>query len=190
MSIIKLGTRELRDIEEHEIEEFIEKYTDLQDEKDKMYIDAVKKACIKKLGYFLKPSELFSSLANKGNNLVDNETNENDEATQFFILEDLERILNNIEQSTMGTESEDDFVRLFEDLDLNSSKLGKTTKAKNEIIAKILNALNKIDFQLEDTNADVLGDAYEYLIGEFAARKRKKGSNEERTNKLSYRYNC
>jgi len=150
------------------------KYTDLEEEKDKMYIDAVKKACIKKLGYFLKPSELFSSLANKGNNLVDNETNENDEATQFFILEDLERILNNIEQSTMGTESEDDFVRLFEDLDLNSSKLGKTTKAKNEIIAKILNALNKIDFQLEDTNADVLGDAYEYLIGEFAAGAGKK----------------
>ncbi len=150
------------------------KYTDLEEEKDKMYIDAVKKACIKKLGYFLKPSELFSSLANKGNNLVDNETNENDEATQFFILEDLERILNNIEQSTMGTESEDDFVRLFEDLDLNSSKLGKTTKAKNEIIAKILNALNKIDFQLEDTNADVLGDAYEYLIGEFAVNAGKK----------------
>lgn len=150
------------------------KYIDLEEEKDKMYIDAVKKACIKKLGYFLKPSELFSSIANKGNNLVDTETNENDEATQFFILEDLERILNNIEQSTMGTESEDDFVRLFEDLDLNSSKLGKTTKAKNEIIAKILNALNKIDFQLEDANADVLGDAYEYLIGEFAAGAGKK----------------
>lgn len=150
------------------------KYTDLEDTKDKIYIDAVKKSCIKKLGYFLKPSELFSSIANKGNNLVDTDTNENDEATQFFILEDLERILNNIEQSTMGTDSEDDFVRLFEDLDLNSSKLGKTTKAKNEIIAKILNALNKIDFQLEDANADILGDAYEYLIGEFAAGAGKK----------------
>ncbi len=141
---------------------------------DQLYIDAVKKACIKKLGYFLKPSELFESIAQKGNNLVDAETNENDEATQYFILEDLERILNNIEQSTMGTDSEDDFVRLFEDLDLNSSKLGKTVKAKNEIIAKILNALNKIDFQLQDTNADVLGDAYEYLIGEFAAGAGKK----------------
>ncbi|MGG7034460.1 MAG: type I restriction-modification system subunit M [Flavobacterium sp.] len=144
------------------------------DNNAQLYIDAVKKACIKKLGYFLKPSELFESIAQKGNNLVDAETNENDEATQYFILEDLERILNNIEQSTMGTDSEDDFVRLFEDLDLNSSKLGKTVKAKNEIIAKILNALNKIDFQLQDTNADVLGDAYEYLIGEFAAGAGKK----------------
>lgn len=152
------------------------KYENLNEnnENDKLYIEAVKKACIKKLGYFLKPSELFESIANKGNNLVDTETNENDEATQYFILEDLERILNNIEQSTMGTDSEDDFVRLFEDLDLNSSKLGKTVKAKNEIIAKILNALNKIDFQLQDTNSDVLGDAYEYLIGEFAAGAGKK----------------
>lgn len=152
------------------------KYTQLSENKDndKLYIEAVKKACIKKLGYFLKPSELFSSIATKGQNLVDIETNENDEATQHFILEDLERILNNIEQSTMGTESEDDFVRLFEDLDLNSSKLGKTTKAKNQIIAKILNELNKIDFQLQDLESDVLGDAYEYLIGEFAAGAGKK----------------
>jgi type I restriction enzyme M protein len=143
-------------------------------DKDKLYIEGVKKACIKKLGYFLKPSELFSNIAKKGNNLVDSATNDNDEATQFFILDDLERILNNIEQSTMGTDSEDDFVRLFEDLDLTSSKLGKTTKEKNTIIAKILNELNKIDFQLEDANADVLGDAYEYLIGEFAAGAGKK----------------
>ncbi len=152
------------------------KYDSLNDtnENDKLYVEAVKKACIKKLGYFLKPSELFSSIANKGNNLVDIETNDNDEATQYFILADLERILNNIEQSTMGTDSEDDFVRLFEDLDLTSSKLGKTPKDKNTIIAKILNALNKIDFQLEDANADVLGDAYEYLIGEFAANAGKK----------------
>lgn len=150
------------------------KYTDLIESKDALYIEAVKKACIKKLGYFLKPSELFSNIAKKGNNLVDIETNDIDEATQFFILDDLERILNNIEQSTMGTESEDDFVRLFEDLDLTSSKLGKTVKAKNEIIAKIINELNKIDFQLQDTNADVLGDAYEYLIGEFAAGAGKK----------------
>src|SRR5690606_19724451 len=135
---------------------------------------AISKSCIKELGYFLKPSELFTSIANKGFNLTEIETNENDEATQYFIIEDLERILNNIEQSTMGTDSEDDFIRLFEDLDLTSSKLGKTLKQKNEIIAKILTHLNQIDFQLEDTESDVLGDAYEYLIGEFAANAGKK----------------
>lgn len=152
------------------------KYQDIDEhsENGKLYIEAVKKACIKNLGYFLKPSELFISIASKGFNLTEVETNDNDEATQFFIIEDLERILNNIEQSTMGTDSEDDFVRLFEDLDLTSSKLGRTLKAKNELIAKILAHLNQIDFQLEDLESDVLGDAYEYLIGQFAESGGKK----------------
>jgi type I restriction enzyme M protein len=140
----------------------------------KQYIEAVKKACIKELGYFLKPSELFTSIAQKGNNLSEIVTNDNDEAKQFFIIEDLERILTNIEQSTMGTESEDDFVKLFEDLDLTSGKLGRTVKAQNETIAKIITHLDAIDFQLEDTESDLLGDAYEYLIGEFAASAGKK----------------
>ena len=91
------------------------KYTEIDEnsEEGKVYIEAIKKACIKNIGYFLKPSELFTSIANKGANLTGIATNENQEATQFFILEDLEHILNNIEQSTMGTDSEDDFVRLF-----------------------------------------------------------------------------
>ncbi|MFL1896286.1 type I restriction-modification system subunit M [Aquimarina sp. 2-A2] len=151
-------------------------YEQLDENSDdgKMYIEAVKKACVKNLGYFLRPSELFTSIAQKGNNLTEVETNDNDEATQFFIIEDLERILNNIEQSTMGTDSEDDFIRLFEDLDLTSSKLGKTVKAKNEIIAKIITHLDQIDFQLKDAESDLLGDAYEYLIGEFASNAGKK----------------
>tara|TARA_R110002051_G_scaffold308954_2_gene381266 strand:- start:794 stop:2395 length:1602 start_codon:yes stop_codon:yes gene_type:complete len=143
-------------------------------EEGKKYLEAVQKACIKELGYFLKPSELFTSIAKKGSNLTHVETNENDEATQYFIIKDLERILINIEQSTMGTESEDDFISLFEDLDLTSSKLGNSLKAKNEVIAKILAKLDEIDFHLEDTESDVLGDAYEYLIGEFASRAGKK----------------
>ena len=74
----------------------------------------------------------------------------------------------------MGTESEDDFDNLFEDMDLNSTKLGKTPEARNEIIAKVLLHLDKIDFKLEDTELDVLGDAYEYLIGQFASGAGKK----------------
>ena len=151
-------------------------YEQLDENSDngKLYIEAVKKACIKELGYFLKPSELFTSIAQKGNNLSEIQTNEIDEAKRFFIIEDLERILTNIEQSTMGTESEDDFVKLFEDLDLTSGKLGRTVKAQNETIAKIITHLDAIDFQLEDTESDLLGDAYEYLIGEFASGAGKK----------------
>jgi type I restriction enzyme M protein len=109
---------------------------------------------------------LFSELAKRGNGNNDTESN--------FILEDLQEILNNIQLSTMGTESEEDFDNLFEDMDLNSTKLGKTTDARNKLIAKVLSHLDKIDFKLENTELDVLGDAYEYLIGQFASGAGKK----------------
>lgn len=144
------------------------KYTDIKENtKDgKEYLDAVKEEALEKLGYFLKPSELFHEIAKRGNG------NGNSEGT--FILDELNQILNHIEQSTMGTASEDDFNKLFEDLDLTSSKLGKTEKAKNEVISKVLGHLDKIDFELQNTESDVLGDAYEYLIGQFASGAGKK----------------
>lgn len=137
----------------------------------KAIVEAVHDAAINELGYFLKPSELFHSIAMKGSNQHD----ANDEGHGYnFILADLTKILKNIEQSTLGTDSADDFSNLFEDLDLTSSKLGANEKAKNELVAKVLVHLDKIDFNLADANADVLGDAYEYLIGEFASGAGKK----------------
>jgi len=127
-------------------------------------LEAVKEEAIAHLGYFLKPSELFDELAKRGNG----------NGSSNFILQDLAQILKHIEQSTMGTESQDDFDNLFEDLDLTSTKLGKTESQKNELIVKVLNHLNKIDFGLQDTESDVLGDAYEYLIGQFASGAGKK----------------
>jgi type I restriction enzyme M protein len=134
-------------------------------------IEAVKDAAVKELGYFLKPSELFHAIALKGNNQAD--THAQGEGHNF-ILPDLTRILKNIEQSTLGTDSADDFNNLFEDLDLTSSKLGNSEKAKNELVTKVLIHLDQIDFNLSDATADVLGDAYEYLIGEFASGAGKK----------------
>jgi len=138
----------------------------------KELLEAVKGESLAELGYFLKPSELFSAIAKRGN--AEASDDEDGETKSNFILEDLAKILNNIEQSTMGTESEDDFDNLFEDLDLTSTKLGRTEGAKNLIIAKVLAYLDKIDFHLEDTSRDVLGDAYEYLIGQFASGAGKK----------------
>jgi type I restriction enzyme M protein len=134
-------------------------------------IEAVKEATVKELGYFLKPSELFHAIAKKGNNQAD--THSQGEGHNF-ILGDLTRILKNIEQSTLGTDSADDFNNLFEDLDLTSSKLGNSEKAKNELVTKVLIHLDQIDFNLSNATADVLGDAYEYLIGEFASGAGKK----------------
>jgi len=125
------------------------------------FLDAVKDASVEALGYFLNPSELFSAVAKRGEGGA-------------FILGDLATILSNIERSTMGTESEDDFDHLFEDLDLTSTKLGRTEDAKNALISKVLIHLDAINFRLDDADADVLGDAYEYLIGQFASGAGKK----------------
>ncbi|MFD1818826.1 type I restriction enzyme M protein [Pseudarcicella hirudinis] len=127
------------------------------------FIEVIREDLLETLGYFLKPSELFSEIAKRGNS--DSNT---------FILEDLQKILTNIQLSTMGTQSEEDFDNLFEDMDLNSTKLGKSAEARNAIIAKVLVHLNEIDFKLEHTELDVLGDAYEYLIGQFASGAGKK----------------
>lgn len=130
-------------------------------------LEAVKDACIEHLGYFLKPTELFSYIVKKGNGEVKGE--------ETFILENLKNVLNTIEQTSMGTASEDDFKGLFDDVDLTSSKLGKSENKKNEVIVEVLTLLSGIDFNPEDTKTDLLGDAYEYLIGEFAAGAGKKG---------------
>lgn len=148
----------------------------------KEYIEAIKEESLEKLGYFLKPSELFSAVSKRGNHNEDEkesdtvaeDTSETYNTKDNFILEDLQKILNNIQNSTMGTDSEEDFEDLFEDMDLNSTKLGKKPEDRNEIIAKVLAHLDKIDFKLENTELDVLGDAYEYLIGKFASGAGKK----------------
>ncbi len=159
------------------------KFTDIDEntQEGQEYIEAIREEALEKLGYFLKPSELFSAIAKRGNyNAEETPLRQAADATATyntkhnFILEDLQKILNNVQNSTMGTESEEDFDNLFEDMDLNSTKLGKTPEARNEVIAKVLAHLDNIDFQLEETQLDVLGDAYEYLIGKFASGAGKK----------------
>lgn len=133
----------------------------------KEYLKHIETACINHLGFFLRPTELFSYLVKKGKGEI--------KGQKTFILEDLKNILNDIEKTSAGTESEDDFKGLFDDMDLTSTKLGSRESEKNEVVVEVLSLLNGIDFQLEDTKSDLLGDAYEYLIGEFAAGAGKKG---------------
>lgn len=158
-------------------------FTDIDEntQEGQEYIEAIREEALEKLGYFLKPSELFSAIAKRGNHNAEEklleqaaDPTETYNTKHNFILEDLQKILNNVQNSTMGTESEEDFDNLFEDMDLNSTKLGKTPEARNEIIAKVLAHLDNIDFPLDQTELDVLGDAYEYLIGKFASGAGKK----------------
>ncbi len=146
---------------------------DEQSEKGRGILSVIKEEAVERLGYFLKPSELFSSLAKRGAHQAEDKGDDN-VVVDSFILGDLAKVLSNIESSTMGTASEDDFEDLFEDLDLTSSKLGRTENDKNRLIAKIMLHLDGIDFQLHNSDSDILGDAYEYLIGQFAAGAGKK----------------
>jgi len=145
------------------------KYADIDadTEEGQRKLKAVKELVLEHLGFFLMPKELFSKLVCKGKGEIKNEST--------FILEDLKNVLHTIEQTARGTASEEDFRGLFTDVDLTSSKLGKREQDKNETIVEVLTHLAGIDFQLEDSKSDLLGDAYEYLIGEFAAGAGKKG---------------
>lgn len=124
--------------------------------------DEVKKQCLENIGYFVEPQFLFTSIIDRINR------KEN-------ILPQLERSLKRIEDSTLGQESEEDFGGLFSDIDLASPKLGKTADDKNNLISSVLTALNGIDFGADEaTQIDILGDAYEYMISQFAAGAGKK----------------
>lgn len=129
-------------------------------ESDEELINDLRLECVENLGYFIAPNQLFSSIAMRGE--------------KEFILDDLNRVLGDIETSASSADSADDFNGLFEELDLNSSKLGKNPNARNKLIAQVMVHLDNIDFHLEDTEIDLLGDAYEYLIGQFASGAGKK----------------
>ena len=123
---------------------------------------ALKEECIQDLGYFVEPEFLYSTIIS----MIEHKEN---------ILPALERSLKKIEDSTIGQDSEDDFGGLFSDIDLASPKLGKTADDKNRLISDVLVNLQGIDFGLNEAeDIDILGDAYEYMIGQFAAGAGKK----------------
>lgn len=127
------------------------------------YREALKSQLINdsNMGYFLEADYLWSTLINKIK-------------TGKFDISMLAKAVNMISESTLGNESEDDFENLFEDMDLNNSKLGKGEAERTKLISTIMLKINDIDFHHEDAEIDVLGDAYEYLISNFAASAGKK----------------
>ena len=135
------------------------KFADIEGKEE--YIEAVREYCVNSIGYFIEPKYLFGTLANRAKN-------------GEFIIEDLGLALKYIEDSTNGQDSSDDFEGLFGDVDLTSLKLGKTVEDKNKMISEVIKHLNNINFNFEDTEMDVLGNAYEYLIGQFASNAGKK----------------
>ncbi len=114
-------------------------------------------------GFFILPSDLFANVRERA------EDDEN-------LNETLERVFKNIEASALGTDSEDDIKGLFDDLDVNSNKLGSTVAKRNQKMVKLLDAIGDLPLgRWEDNSIDLFGDAYEYLMQMYAANAGKSG---------------
>lgn len=125
------------------------------------YREAVIEETLRDLGYIIEPKYLFSEMVK----LVENKN---------FDVEYLQSAVNSIMESTMGTDSQEDFEGLFDDMQLDSTKLGRTVKDRSLVMSKIIATLADITLNVDDTKIDILGNAYEYLIGMFAANAGKK----------------
>ena len=114
-------------------------------------------------GFYILPSELFVNVRQRARH------DEN-------LNETLERVFHNIEASAVGTDSEHDLKGLFDDLDVNSSKLGPTVAKRNEKLVKLLDAIGDLALgDFADSTIDAFGDAYEYLMTMYASSAGKSG---------------
>ena len=118
---------------------------------------------INEKGFFILPSELFCNVrANAANNDNLNET--------------IEGVFHHIEESAKGSESENSFAGLFDDFDVNSKSIGETVAKRNKVLVALLDGVAKMPlYSTEGINADLFGDAYEYLMSMYAANAGKKG---------------
>ncbi len=115
-------------------------------------------------GFFIKPSDLFENVRDRAPH--DSDLNET-----------LARVFRNIEGSAFGTESEPDLKGLFDDVDVNSNKLGATVIERNKKLVKLLDAVGdlKVGGDYQDATIDTFGDAYEYLMTMYASSAGKSG---------------
>ncbi len=137
-------------------------YASLTDE-DIKGVEGFREELIKEIGFFLYPSQLFC-------NVVENASK--DENLNMT----LEKVFRSVEESAKGSDSEKCFSGLFSDFDVNSNKLGATVPKRNETLVKLLTSVKGMDFgSYTDNTVDLLGDAYEFLMGMYASNAGKSG---------------
>lgn len=134
---------------------------------DDDYREAVEEWSLSKLGYIIRPENLFR-------NLIRKITKFRDDADKFSV-EDFEKAISELVGSTMGYESNKAFDGLFDDMRLQDSRLGETVADRTDMIGRVMVRVSDIDFDLQDSQFDVLGTAYMILIGLFASDAGKKG---------------
>ena len=145
---------------EHEAGDLEFRYANLTDEEAE---EDFRPGTVEEKGFFILPSQLFENVVKSASQ------NEN-------LNEELANIFQDIEKSAIGFKSEDDIKGLFDNLDTRSNILGGTVLEKNKRLSDILNGIDSINFgNFEDNDIDAFGDAYEYLISNYASNAGKSG---------------
>lgn len=134
-------------------------YATLKDKEAK----GAKDDLVKVKGFFILPSQLFANVRKTA-------------AEDENLNERLAGIFRAIEESSRGSESEDDFKGLFDDIDVNSKKLGNTVAQRNERLVKLMNGVGEMKLgDYQSNTIDAFGDAYEFLMGMYASNAGKSG---------------
>ena len=134
-------------------------YAKLTDEE----AEAAREDLVATKGFFILPSQLFSNVRQRA-------------AQDENLNETLEKVFQSIEDSAKGGDSEDNFKGLFDDIDVNSNKLGGTVAERNKRLVKLLDGIGDMKLgDFRDSTIDAFGDAYEYLMGMYASNAGKSG---------------
>ncbi len=136
-------------------------YADISDEE----AEQLREDMVRTKGFFILPSQLFANVRKRARNDAD-------------LNETLEKIFKAIEGSAQGTDSEENFKGLFDDVDVNSNKLGATVARRNEKLVNLLDSIGDMNAgggAYKDNSIDFFGDAYEYLMGMYASNAGKSG---------------
>lgn len=134
-------------------------YANISDEE----AETIREDMVNTKGFFILPSQLFKNV--RKNARSDENLNET-----------LEKALNSIEDSAKGHESEDDMKGLFDDLDVNSNKLGSSVAKRNDHLVQLMDGVGDMKLgNYQDNTIDAFGDAYEYLMGMYASSAGKSG---------------
>lgn len=135
-------------------------YANMPDEK----VETARLEMVSTKGFFILPCELFANVCRNA-------------AQDDNLNETLEKTFKHIEESASGSESEDNFKGLFDDMDVNSKKLGDTVAKRNEKLVKLLQGVQGMSLgsNYQDNTIDAFGDAYEFLMGMYASNAGKSG---------------
>lgn len=134
----------------------------------------IKESLVEEKGFFIPPSHLFQNLCKAAQSYEAGTDSE--EKFLFGLNYQLQEAFDAIEQSALGTSSEEDIQGLFDDFDVESNRLGSSQLKRNKRLRDLMVAIGKIDLgRFEDNTIDLFGDAYEFLMGMYASQAGKSG---------------